>query len=271
MTVITPARSIRTSYVSGASAGPGPRSVQASGSITEPSGPPSQLTARPPASFRSNSTRSRCPASGWNGCVTVTNDSGTSRSLPGRAVCGFRGHAVDSRTCPVGFRDFHRAHWRREPGAGGEPVPDLVQIVLQRGLELRDRHRVHAGCTLIRLDFLPRLPDSPLGDIKRLAWCFQLVHATPPREHLVDRTNTVTNDPAPSFRPHYKGIITTTNRSASASRDGTQPLTVQPLGVLPIGRSREPGPPVSGRAFSCSVRKPQTGLASPTCRTPPGQ
>ena len=40
---------------------------------------------------------------------------------------------------------------------------------------------------------------------------------------------------------------------------------------LPAGRSRTRDRPVSGRAFSCSMRKPQTGLASSTCRTPPGQ
>src|SRR5204863_9531006 len=112
-------------------------------------------------------------------------------------------------------------HRRREVGARGEPVPDLVQVVLQIGLELRDRHHVHAGCALVRLDLLPRLPDSPLRDIERLARCFQLVHATPPPGSPgVDRTNTVTNDPVPSLRPHYKGITATTNRSASAPSDG---------------------------------------------------
>ena len=146
-------------------------------------------------------------------------------------------HAQNSRARAVRFRDLHRAHRRREVGAGGEPVPDLVQVVLQIGLELLDRHRVHAGCALVRLDFLPRLPDSPLRDLERLARCFQLVHATPPPgSPEVDRTNTATNDPVPSLRLHYKGITATTNRSASASRDGTQPLAVQPLGDLPAGR-----------------------------------
>jgi len=79
------------------------------------------------------------------------------------------------------------------------------------------------------------------------------------------------NDPAPSLRPRYRGFAATTNRSASASRDGTPPLAVQPLGELPAGRSQARDRPVSGHAFSCSMRKPQTGLASSTCRTPPGQ
>ena len=96
-------------------------------------------------------------------------------------------------------------------------------------------------------------------------------HAIPPGGLPVDRTNQATNDPAPSLRPRCRDFTATTNRSASASRDGTRPLAVQPLGVLPARRPQDGDQPVSGRAFSCSVRKPQTGLASSTCRTPPGQ
>jgi hypothetical protein len=53
------------------------------------------------------------------------------------------------------------------------------------------------------------------------------------------KENQATNDPAPSLRPRYKGFIATTNRSASASRDGTQPLAVQPLGDLPAGQPQD--------------------------------
>jgi len=38
--------------------------------------------------------------------------------------------------------------------------------------------------------------------------------------------NSVTSDPAPSLRPHYKGLTTTTGRSAGRTRIGTRPLTV---------------------------------------------
>src|ERR1019366_9098853 len=109
-------------------------------------------------------------------------------------------------------------------------------------LELRDRHRVHAGCALARPDFLPRLPDSVHRDSKRLARCFQLIHSIPPGALPADQTDQATNDPAPSLRPPYRDFTATANRSASPSRDGTQPLAVQPPGVLPIGRPRKPGP-----------------------------
>jgi hypothetical protein len=42
-----------------------------------------------------------------------------------------RRHAQDSRAPAVWLRDLHRAHRRREAGAGGKPVPHLVQVVLQ--------------------------------------------------------------------------------------------------------------------------------------------
>ena len=77
------------------------------------------------------------------------------------------------------------------------------------------------------------------------------------------------DNPALSLRPHYRTFTATTNLSASAPGDGTQSLAVPPLGKLPLPCRNEQG--VSGHAFSCSTRKPQTRLTSSTCRTPPGQ
>src|SRR5712691_11389469 len=124
---ITAATSISTSYVSGVPAAAGPRSVHATGSITEPSGPPPQLTASPEGSFRSNSTRSRRPDSGWNGWVTVTNDSGTSRSLRDRAVCGFRRDPEFPEFPGIAFRDHHLPYFVRPELASLQRVPDLAQ------------------------------------------------------------------------------------------------------------------------------------------------
>ena len=67
-----------------------------------------------------------------------------------------------------------------------------------------------------------------------------------------------------------RGFPTTTSRSASASRDGTHCLAVQPLGRLPLAIHLT-RTAVSGHAFPRSVQEQQTGLTSPTCRTPPGQ
>src|SRR4029077_4159901 len=45
-----------------------------------------------------------------------------------------------------------------------------------------------------------------------------------------------------------------------------------PLRLQPLGNSLSPSSTaVSRRAFPRSMQEPQTGLTSPTCRTPPGQ
>ena len=130
-----------------------------------------------------------------------------------------------------------RATARRPPRVSPSTAgtPRLADIATKRNRTWMSRTGRARGSPI-----LPRLPDSPLGNLKRLARQLQLVHATPPRELLVDRTNTATNGPAPSLRPHYKGLSATTSRSASASRDGTQPLTASaPLGDLPLARPRQ--------------------------------
>ena len=68
-----------------------------------------------------------------------------------------------------------------------------------------------------------------------------------------------------------RGFPTTTSRSASASRDGTHCLAVQPLGRLPLAIRLKTRTAVSGHAFPRSVQEQRTGLTSPTCRTSPGQ
>jgi len=59
------------------------------------------------------------------------------------------------------------------------------------------------------------------------------------------------------------------SRSECRPRDGTQRLA----GSAACARSLSPprGAAVSGPALPRSTWKPQTGLASPTCRAPPGQ
>jgi hypothetical protein len=114
---------------------------------------------------------------------------------------------------------------RTRPGTGNR---GRHQVALQILLELRDRLPVHSWCTLVRLDFFPRLPDCPLRNLERLAWCFQLAHTTPPGTRPVDRTNTAADNPAPSLQPHYRAFTTTTNRSASA------PLPVVRLLLFPV-------------------------------------
>ena len=187
-----------------------------------------------------------------------------------RDPVGHGRHAQDPRAAAVRLLDLYRTHRGREVAPRGHPVPDLVQVSPQILLELLDRDPVRTRRALVGLHLLIRLPDSPLRNAERLAWGFQLVHATPPGHlaQLIERT-TATDDPAPSLRSHYRSFTATTSRSAGASRDGTPSLAVSAARETP---SRHPaGAAVSGRAFSRSTRKQQIRLASSICRTPPGQ
>jgi hypothetical protein len=88
----------------------------------------------------------------------------------------------------------------------------------------------------------------------------------------VDRTTLTTDDPAPWLHLH---------RAQQRLRSYYEPVRrrVPRRYSLPCGSaawqapSRHPqrGTAVSGHAFPRSAREQQTGLTSPTCRTPPGQ
>src|SRR6187549_2228092 len=56
-----------------------------------------------------------------------------------------------------------------------------------------------------------------------------------PNGFAVDRTNAVTDDPAPSLHPHCRGFLATTSWSASRTRNGTHTRATR--GLLPVSRS----------------------------------
>ena len=55
-----------------------------------------------------------------------------------------------------------RSHRRRKVAARRHPIPELVEVVLQILLELRNRLLVHAGRSLVRLDPLDTPPRPPV-------------------------------------------------------------------------------------------------------------
>ena len=160
-------------------------------------------------------------------------------------------HAENPGPRAMRFRYFHRFHRRREVAARGHPVPDLIEITLQIGLEILNRLLVHPWRALVGFHFQPGALHLLLRNLERLACRFLLAHAIPPR-HLVDRANeprmsrSLRSAPTASSR----NFTATTNRSACASRDGTLPLALQTLGELPAARPRRT---VSGRAFPRSA------------------
>ena len=124
---------------------------------------------------------------------------------------------------------------------------------------------------LVGLDPLVCLPHFQLRDIERLAWRLQLAHSTPPRTPPVDRTNKPR-----TTRPLRSAPITGASpllRAGPPANPATvlSPSRFPPLGTLPLAPHRLQARAVSGHAFPVPRREPQTGLASPPCRTPPGQ
>src|SRR6266516_938365 len=181
----------------------------------------------------------------------------------------YGGHAEKPGSRAMRFRYFHRFHRRREITAGGHPIPDLIEITLQIGLEVLNRLLIHPRCALVGFHFQPGVPHLLLRYLERLAGRFLLAHAIPPR-HLVDQANEprmsrpLRSAPTASSR----NFTATTSRSACAPRDGTLPLALHTLGDLPAAR---PCRAVSGRAFPRSAREPQIRLTPPPRRAPPGQ
>ena len=90
------------------------------------------------------------------------------------------GHTEHPRSSAMRFRYFHRQHRRRKIAPRRHPIPDLIQVVLQIGLEIPDGTAVHARRPFVSLDLLPRLPYFLLRNSKRLAWRLQFTHTTPP-------------------------------------------------------------------------------------------
>ena len=124
------------------------------------------------------------------------------------------------------FRYLHRPHRRRKV------TPEDIRFQILYRLFFRsfsnssiDRPST-PGAPLFAFTFSYASQTSRFEISNGLPDDFQLAHASSRSDAPVDRTNTATDDPAPSLHPHYRGFTTTTSRSASAPRDGTQSLTV---------------------------------------------
>ena len=85
--------------------GAGPRSVHDSRTVTRPSSALSPTSTTAPARRLANKTSSRCPLSGWNGCVIRTEPEG---SLEETALCRLRRQA-EGAELPVFLRDADAA------------------------------------------------------------------------------------------------------------------------------------------------------------------
>ena len=97
-----------------------------------------------------------------------------------RHAIGYGGHAQNPLPSTL-FRNGDGAHRRWKVASRAHPVPDLVEIAPQVGLELLDRLPIHAGRPSIGFDRFVRFVHPALIDMERFVCriastssCFQL-------------------------------------------------------------------------------------------------
>src|SRR5450755_566549 len=169
-------------------------------------------------------------------------------------VCDRR-HPKQTDPIAVRLGDLDRPDRRWKPGPRTHPVPDLVEVALQIGLELVDILPIHAGGALVGLDLPPRLPHQLLGNRKRLT--FRLWHISSrflpglsPR--LIDWTSLMSRPLRSTPTPASRRFSATTSRSASKRRDRYSMPPVSAVGTLPLA-ARQTDPQARTAAFDARL------------------
>jgi hypothetical protein len=92
------------------------------------------------------------------------------------------GDAISDRGYPqrpgstIILRYVHPSHRRRKIAARRQPIPELVEVVRQISLEVRNRLTIHASRTLVGSYPLVGFPYFPFRNVERLC----SIHAVPP-------------------------------------------------------------------------------------------
>ena len=127
---------------------------------------------------------------------------------------------------------------------------------------------IHAGRALVGLDPQIRLPDQPLGNLKRFDLRASIRSPDSSRTHRLITKRTRTTRPLRST-PITRSFTTTTGRSARCPRIGT--LAPRRFSCLEFSlyadRVQHAAEPHRGERFPRSVPEPDTELAPPLCRT----
>jgi hypothetical protein len=173
--------------------------------------------------------------SGWK------SRSALSSSTPATTVCAIRSATVGTPSIRVPIPCAFATSTART--GGGKYVPDDIRFQTLYRLPFRSFSKSATdspstpGAPLLALTFSHASQTARLEISNGLPGDFSSsTRLLPENIWLIERTQPRTAR-APSLRPHYKSLSATTSRSASASRDGTQPLTASaPLGDLPLAR-----------------------------------
>jgi hypothetical protein len=184
----------------------------------------------------------------------------TADNLLGDPV-GNRGNAQRPRPA-VRLRDVHPAHRWRHVTARRQPVPELVEVTGEPGLELLNRLAIYSSRSLVGLHTFVGFPDFPLRDVERLC----LSHAAPPVTGWprVEAEHRNPFGPAPLQHLHpYYGLL-----CPCAPLWYSGPCGDRPLGLLPSHRSdrfprsmQEPVPGSRRLRAGCRVSR-ASGLRS---------
>src|SRR5271166_3109639 len=126
-----------------------------------------------------------------------------------RDPVAYGGH-TQNPFAPTLLRNGDSADRRRKVGSRAHPIPDLIKVSLQVGLECLDRLTIHAGRTLLGFDRFIGFVHSPLLDQEKAcssylssSSCSQLLRSLRPP------------DSAPSLQPHYGAFLVIIDRTAS--------------------------------------------------------
>ena len=85
-----------------------------------------------------------------------------------RYTVAYGGNAEHPGSRAMRLRDLNRLYRRREIRSRRHPVPDLIEVSLQIGLEFRQANSVDPGSALVGRHLLICLPHLLLGNLKRL-------------------------------------------------------------------------------------------------------
>ena len=131
----------------------------------------------------------------------------------------------------MGLRYLDRPHRGRKVRPRAHPVPDLVQIVLQIGLELAQGLLVHSRGTLVGRHLPVRLPNICLGmsyGLTTPSFGMFPLFLPRPKPWLIDSTVLMSRLLGSTPTPASRSFTATTSRSASERRIGTQCLRFLP-------------------------------------------
>jgi hypothetical protein len=159
----------------------------------------------------------------------------------------------------VRLGDLYRLDRGWEPGPRAHPIPDLVEVSPQIGLELLEILTIHSRRALVGLDPPPRLPHHRLGNRKRLlirAWHVASPPPRTPRPRLNESTFLTSQPLGSTATPESSGLTATTGRSASERRDWYSVPSVLCLDTLPLAtfRACDPGRRIDTRLLTFRAR-----------------